>query len=169
MGSTVSHKLYLLSRIRRYLNDTACILIFKTMVLSILEYGNIIYSGTSMNNLDKLDKQFYRGLRICDSSNNNRNKNQLCHDCRISPLENRREVQLMLFMHKQTQNLELLKKPKKKNRLHSAPVFKTYKPNNEKARQNIIYRGAICWNEMSALDRNKNFNDFKTKIRCDKL
>ena len=169
MVSTVSHKLYLLSRIRRYLNDTACILIFKTMVLSILEYGNIIYSGTSLNNLDKLDKLFYRGLRICDSNNNNRNKNQLCQDCRISPLENRREVQLMLFMHKQTQNLELLKKPKKKTRLHSAPVFKTYKPNNEKARQNIIYRGAICWNEMSALDRNKNFNDFKTKIRCDKL
>ena len=46
---------------------------------------------------------------------------------------------------------------------------KPYKPNNEKARQNIIYRGAMCWNEMSALDRNKNFNDFQTKIRCDKL
>ena len=29
-------------------------------------------------------------------------------------LENRREVQLMLFMHKQTQNLDLLKKSKKK-------------------------------------------------------
>ena len=143
MVSTVSHKLY------------------------ILEYGNIIYSGTSKTNLDKLDKLFYRGLRICDSSNNNRNRNQLCHVCKISPLENRREVQLMLFMHKQTQNLDLLKK--KKTRLHSAPVFKTYKPNNEKASHNVIYRGAMCWNEISVLDRNKNLNDFKTKIRCDKL
>ena len=169
MVSTVSHKLYLLSRIRRYLNDQACILIFKTMVLSILEYGNIIYSGTSMNNLDKLDKLFYRGLRICVSSNNNRNKNQLCHDCKISPLENRREVQLMLFMHKQTGKSDLLKKTNKTTRLHSAPVYKTYKPNNEKARQNVIYRGAMCWNKMSAEDRNKNFNDFKAKIRCDLL
>ena len=70
-----------------------------------------------MNNLDKLDKLFYRGLRICDSSNNNRNKNQLCHDCKISPLENRREVQLMLFMHKQTENLDLLKKTKENNKI----------------------------------------------------
>ena len=71
MVSTVSHKLYLLSRIRRYFNNEACILIFKTMVLSILEYGNIIYSGTSKTNLDKLDKLFHRGFRICDSNNNN--------------------------------------------------------------------------------------------------
>ena len=96
-------------------------------------------------------------------------ENQLCHDCKITPLENRREVQLLLFMHKQTQNLDLLKKSKKKTRLHAAPVFKTYKPNNEKARQNVIYRGAMCWNELSFLDRNKNFNDFKTKIGRDKL
>ena len=75
----------------------------------------------------------------------------------------------MLFMHKQTGKSDLLKKNKKKTRLHSAPVYKTYKPNNEKARQNVIYRGAMCWNKMSAIDRNKNFSDFKVKIRCDQL
>ena len=69
----------------------------------------------------------------------------------------------MLFMHKQTQNLDLLKKSKKKTRLHSAPVFKTYKANNEKARQNVIYRGAMCWNEISVLGRNKNTMILKPK------
>ena len=116
MVSTVSHKLYLLSRIRRYLNNEARILIFKTMVLSILEYGNIIYSGTSKTNLEKLDKLFYRGMRICDASNKNVIKNQLCYDCKITSLEKRREVQLLLFMHTQTQNKELLAKSKIKTR-----------------------------------------------------
>ena len=60
MIKIISHKLYLLSRIRRYLTNEACILVFKTMVLSIIEYGDIIYAGTSKANLDKIDKLFYR-------------------------------------------------------------------------------------------------------------
>ena len=78
----------------KYLNNEACILIFKTMVLSILEYGNIIYSGTTQTSLDTLDRLFYRGLRICDASNNNVNKIQLCHECKITPLDKRREIRL---------------------------------------------------------------------------
>ena len=48
-------------------------------------------------------------------------------------------------------------------RLHLAPVFKTYKPNNEKARANIIYRGAIKWNNLPASERNLNCDDLKKK------
>ena len=108
------------------------------MVLSLLEYGNIIYSGTSKINLEKLDKLLYRGLRICDATNNNVSKNQLCYDCKITPLETRIEVHLLLFMHKQTQNIDLLKMTKIKTRLHAALVFRTYKPHNEKARLNVM-------------------------------
>ena len=50
LGETVngvSHKLYRLSKIRKYLTEKASIMIFKTMILSLIEYGNIIYAGTS--------------------------------------------------------------------------------------------------------------------------
>ena len=60
----VSHKLYLLSKIRKYLTKHACTLIFKTMILALIEYRNIVYAGTTNKNLDKLDKLLYRGLRI---------------------------------------------------------------------------------------------------------
>ena len=43
MWNTVTHKLYLLSKIRRYLTTEACVLIFKTMILPIIEYGDIKY------------------------------------------------------------------------------------------------------------------------------
>ena len=33
----------------------------------------------------------------------------------------------------------------------------------------FIHRGAVSWNALSLIDRIKNFNDFKTKIRRDKL
>ena len=78
-------------------------------------------------------------------------------------------MHLLLFMHKQSHKTELLKQSNVKTRLHTAPVFKTYKPNNEKARQNVLYTGAIVWNLLPSLDRNLNFNNFSTKIKRDRF
>ena len=47
----------------------ACITIFKTMILSLLEYGCVIYRGTGTSNISKVNKLFYRGLRICTNNN----------------------------------------------------------------------------------------------------
>ena len=43
LSKIVAHKLYLLSRIRKYITKSASLNIFKTMVLSLIEYGDIIY------------------------------------------------------------------------------------------------------------------------------
>ena len=43
MKQLITHKLYLVSKIRRYITVEASINIFKTMILSVIEYGNIIY------------------------------------------------------------------------------------------------------------------------------
>ena len=66
-------------------------------------------------------------------------------------------------MSKEKTNQHLLKFTQIQTRLHLAPVFKTYKPNNEKARANIIYRGAIEWNNLPAIERNLNSDKFKKK------
>ena len=58
-------------------------------------------------------------------------------------------MHLLLFMHKQKYIESLLNKSALRTRLHMAPVFWYYKPNNEKARQNVIYRGAIEWNALT--------------------
>ena len=120
------------------------------MILSLIEYGNIVYAGTTNKNLDKLDKLFffYRGLRICDGTNAVMSRTLLRNDCHIDTLGLRRNTHLLLFMHKQTKNKDLIKKTTVRTRLHQAPVFKTYKPNEEKARQNTLYRGACLWNDL---------------------
>ena len=128
----VSHKLYLLSKIRKYLTKNACVTVFKAMILSLIEYGDIIHEGTTAKNLDNIAKLFYRGLRICCISQEKTSKADLCLECRISPLETRRHVHLLLFMHKQLYNKDLLNSNKYNTRLHQAPVYKLYKPNNEK-------------------------------------
>ena len=72
-------------------------------------------------------------------------------------------------MHKQSHKREPLKKREIRTRLHDAPVFMTYKPNNEKARQNVLYREANAWNLLTSSDRNLNFNYFKRNMKRDRL
>ena len=164
----LTHKLYLLSKIRRYLTKDACIKVFKSMILSLIEYGDIIYEGTTAKNLENISKLFYRGLRICCMAQDKMEKSELCHECNLSPLKTRRDVHLLIFMHKQLYNRELLRQSKYNTRLHTAPVYKLYKPKNEKAKQNILYRGAMSWNALSAIHRNKEFVAFMSWLKGDR-
>ena len=100
----VSHKLYLLSKIRKYITVEASINIFKTMILTIIEYGDIIYNGTSEANRNVIEKLFYRGLRLSINANNHISKLDLCTSCKISTLDKRQLCHLLLFMHKQKEN-----------------------------------------------------------------
>ena len=70
-------------------------------------------------------------------------------------------------MHKQTGKKYLLKKTNIRTRLHQAPVFKVYKPDNEKVKQHVLYRGAMTLNALTATDRNMSFNQFKSKLKRD--
>ena len=161
MSRLVTHKLYILSKIRRYISIKASVNIFKAMILSLIEYCDIVYAGTSQTNLNNIDKLFYRGLRICMYTNNQIAKEILCKDCKIAPLVDRRLTHLLLFMHKQTNNDSLIKQRTANTRLQTGPVFKTYKPNNEKAKANVFYRGAVEWNALGATYRNMDFKHFK--------
>ena len=153
--------MYVMSKIRRYITTNACINIFKTMVLSLIEYCDIIYAGTTQSNLSDIDKLFYRGLRICVYTNNRTSRNILCRECRIAPLDERRLAHLKIFMHKLTDNQALIKPKKVNTRLQDGLVFNTYKPNNEKSKSSVLYRGAIQWNTLKAKIRNYDFEQFK--------
>ena len=91
-----------------------------------------------------------------------------CNECHISELGARRNIHPLLFMHRQKDCEKLLKTTNISTGLHKAPVFGTYKPNNEKARLNVFYRGAIAWNDLPAYERNMNFKDFK-KVKTKSL
>ena len=45
----ISHKMYLLGKTRRYINEYTAmsITIYKTMIMPIIEYGDSLYNGAS--------------------------------------------------------------------------------------------------------------------------
>ena len=100
----ISHKAYLLSKIRQYINESTAVTIYKTMVLPIIEYGNILYEGANQKALSDLQTAQNRILRICLQENRLANVVLLHQRCKISELKERRLMHLNLFMYKQKKN-----------------------------------------------------------------
>ena len=62
---SISYKSLLLAKIRKYITTDVAIRIYKTMILPVLEYGDILYDGTNKKLLDKLQTLQNRCLRTC--------------------------------------------------------------------------------------------------------
>ena len=62
--NTISHKLYVFSKIRRYLNDQASLIIYKTMILPYFDYGDVIFMFSKSTMLKKMDRLQLRGLKV---------------------------------------------------------------------------------------------------------
>ena len=68
-------------------------------------------------------------------------------------------------MQKKLYKKELLNISKVNTRLHQAPFYKLYKPNNKNAKLNILYRGAKAWNTLSLIHRNKEIVSFASWLK----
>ena len=59
VNNVVSHKCLLLSKLRKYINTYTAIILFKSMILPIMEYGDLIYGGAKgkpINTLQNVQK-----------------------------------------------------------------------------------------------------------------
>ena len=150
----VSHKLYLLSKIRHCINEDACICIYKTMIVPLFDYGDVIYSGSSDKNLSRLQKLQNRGLRICLDVREHISRIQLHQACTTLPLKLRRNFNLRKFMFKQKDNQDIVVYREIRTRRHDALIFETCIPNLELFKKSTIYRGIIEWNNLPTGTRN---------------
>ena len=64
MVNNISHKLYIFSKIRRFLSINAALDIYKTMVLPYFDYGDVVFMFSNGGLLKKLDRLNVRGLKI---------------------------------------------------------------------------------------------------------
>ena len=61
----VSHKINLLAKVRRYLDNRASLLIYKTIILPYFDYGDILFMKSQKYLLSKLDHLQKRALKMC--------------------------------------------------------------------------------------------------------
>ena len=151
----ISHKAYLLGKIRKYINVHTAITIYKTMILPIIEYGDILYEGSNQKLLHDLQVSQNRILRLCNNVDRFMSTQHLHTESKINLLKERRIPHLSLFMFKQKDNVHIVNNRNVRTRAHDALLFTTVKPNNEKFKRNVYYKGAILWNSLTVAERNE--------------
>ena len=156
--NNITFKLYLFSKIRRYLNEKCAITVYKTMLMPFYDYCDIIYMFSCSSELQKLDRHHKRGMKISVNNSHLLNDVELHLKCNLSELDLRRRVHLRNYMFK-IKDIEtnLVVKNDNNNintRLHDGPVFNVTHPNSEPIKRSVMYAGAIDWNNLDADIRN---------------
>ena len=146
-----------------YIDVYTAIKIYKTMILPILEYGDVIYDGANQKILNDLQTIQNRILRICVQRNRYTPILLLHQLCNINKLNDRRNLHLNLYMFKQKENVNIVNTRNVRTRAHDAILYTTIKPNNEKYKRNVFYKGALSWNNLPVKERNiEKYDNFKT-------
>lgn len=91
----VSHKIYILAKIRDKLTEKAAADVLKVMILPLFDYGDIIYLATSGQLLNKLRILLNRAIRVVGRLKNRDNTDETAARLGIQSLEKRRLCHLL--------------------------------------------------------------------------
>ena len=161
---TVSYKLVLLSKIKRYLTNESATQLYKSMILPYFDYGDVIYSKAYNKDIDRLQRLQNRSLRLCGSVNQNRiYTSDERHKLAKTPfLKDGRIAHTLNFMYKRTNKHSLLNTREIRTRAHDAPLFNVTIPRCEAFKRSVGYHGSVNWNNLDVATRNINsFLKFK--------
>ena len=166
--SNVSVKLKQFRRMRLFLNTKAATMVYKNMLLPIIEYGDIFLTGATSGNKKKLQVLQNKGLRCALNADRDVSTGELHSEARLLRLKYRRETHVLNFMYDQAQidcNLKAVRSTGVKTRSSKKKLLKIKKPNTEKFKKSLTYQGPKKWNDLpSDLQLVKSSNDFKTQI-----
>ena len=144
----VSHKLYILSKIRQFLTIKTAVLIYKSMILPYFDYGDIIYMFASKTELDKLERLQERCINICTRTYGRDNINNIRSTYKLPTLEKRRICHVNNCMYNRNTNLERDDENGIQTRSRTSKKFIVKKPNIEAYKRSIAYSGASNWSAL---------------------
>ena len=149
--SSVTARLKQFRRMRSFLNTKAALMVYKNMLLPMLEYGDIFLSATSIINRKRLQVLQNKGLRCAMNKGIETSTDELHAQAGLLKLKFRREQHLLNFMFDQAQDPTLLKrKPENAIRTRSSnkKLLRTKRPFTEKFKNSLAYRGPKKWNAL---------------------
>lgn len=140
MIQSVRHKVYLLNKIRGYINQRTAIMIYKCKILPYLDYGDLIYNEMNKTQTKKLQSLQNRSIRISHKLTNRPNVDSIHINHKLLHLDNRRILHLLTYMHYLQSNSNLFDSRPISTRQHDGPSFEQPMPksswfNTEKTRR----------------------------------
>ena len=167
---TVLHKMTLLAKMKKYINNRVALLIYKTMILPYLDYADVIYHNSMSGDLNKLQRLQNRCLRVCLGYDRRFSTDRVHKLATTAFLVDRRKSHVLNFMYLRQRKGHLLNTREIRTRAHDAPLFNVKIPRCEAFKRSIGYFGSVMWNELPVDTRNANpYLLFKYNRKVDML
>ena len=167
--STVTDKLKQFRRMRYFLNTKAAKLVYKNMILPIIEYGDIFLVGATLLNRKKLQVLQNKGLRCALNRGIETSVAELHRIGKVAKLKQRRNQHLLSYMYDMSQITNNLKKKREggvQTRSQNKRLVKIRKPSTEKFKKSLAYVGPKKWNDLpEELHHIRSRHSFNSKIQ----
>lgn len=167
MMSNLQHKILLLCKIRPFIDTHTSILIYKSHLLSYLEYGSIFIDCLPLNLLQKLQRIQNKCLRICHHVDKTTSNVELHQKSKLLPLKQRRIAAICKFFFKKIrQSPYMLTEPVRKgNRSSFKRLIKLPIPKKNRFKSSLSYEGCKKWNSLpEQLRTNNDYLSFKRQL-----
>ena len=163
-----SNKIFLLRKIRKYIDYNTAISIYKQTILPIFDYSVFLLMSLTKGQQSELQTmqndvlRFAKNVRIKDMVS----RIELHTEAKILSLGQRREKQLLTLMYKLSQKGILRKITDRPTRQQEKYVFKTDTKIGKKYEKSPYYQGSLLWDKLPKETQfAENIFEFKKRIR----
>lgn len=149
----VSHKIYQLGKIRKYLTVKASEMVYKSTILPLFDVGDTFYDSASKALLNKLQNLQNRALRLIFKLDRRANTDKVQAEVHLIKLEERRAlhiIQLAKWLSEDAANLDKRTLPTRSH-IEERKNLSTFRPNNQRCLQSCFYKTAKYWNQLPTL------------------
>ena len=143
---TVLHKVTLLSKVKRYLQDESAIQIYKSMILPYIDYADVVFANSNVSDIEKLQRLQNRRLKVYTGKNRLFDTEILHKSTNVPFLKDRRRAHVRNFMYTRLGRKELINTREIRTRAHDAPLFDVTIPRCEAFKRSVGYFGSVEWN-----------------------
>ena len=148
---SVTAKLKQFQRMRSFLTIKAATMVYKGMLLPILEYGDIFLTATTAENKRRLQTLQNKGLRCALGKGLECGSDELHNEAKLLKLKHRRQQHLLNHMFDQAQNAKNYRqRPSSgvKMRSQNKKLLKIKRPYTERFKKSFGYLGPKLWNAL---------------------
>lgn len=167
MYKNAQHKVYILSKIRKFLNTDQSLIIYRSKVLPYMDYGDILIHDTNTALLNKLQRLQNRALKIVFKLPARTSTSDLHWKAKVPFLHYRRIAHIRNFMYKRTHSdtfQHLATNIRTNTRLMDAPACKVFKVNLNTFKRSVLHKGAREWNQLPIQERDAvSYDAFKNR------
>ena len=163
---TLRYKLYVFSKIRKYLTIHASLCIYKATILPYIDYGDIFYQACSKIYLQKIQDKQTKALKICFNLFGQQDEGQMHNNANLALLYKRRDSHTLNFMYKRQNIDSYLDKRDLPTRAHQYTKFLVPNYHLSQFKKSLLYNGAAMWNKLpNDLKQIETYAAFKDKTK----